>query len=294
MADKDSENPEPTQDDRNIAKVDADTAGLSPEEKLILAWKKYSTPVLIVVFVLLAIGAGNAGLKYWRTAQLQGIQKEYTKANLADEAAQKSREESTNFNANKDLEVVVRTIEFAKKHPNDTLSGYAWIKAGHAYMKVGNFEEATSHYKAALVGLENVPEIAGLAQLYHAISTYRSGDKTNGKNELKLLAENKDYLHSHRGEAYYKLGVIALFEKNISDYENWEASLENANLAHSPKKWLEDLKTFRSQFPNKGFDELGPIPVKTPASTLVTGDISASGGISSTGSISPTGKVKKK
>ena len=294
MADKDSENPEHPQDDRNIAKVDADTAGLSPEEKLILAWKKYNTPVLIAVMVLLVIGAGSYGLKSIRAKQLQGIQKEYTKANLADEVGQKSREESTSFNANKDLEVVVQTIKFAENHPSTTLGGYARIKAGHAYMNVGNFEEAASHYKAALEGLGNVPEIAGLAQLYHAISTYRSGDKTNGKDELKLVAENKDFLHSHRGEAYYKLGVIALFEKNISDYENWEPSLENANLSHSPKKWLEDLKTFRSQFPNKGFDEIGPIPVKTPASTSVTGDISASGGISSTGSISPTGEVKKK
>jgi tetratricopeptide (TPR) repeat protein len=294
MADKDSETPEHPQDDRNIAKVDADTAGLSPEEKLILAWKKYNRPVLIAVIVLLAIVAGNYGFKSIRDKQLEGIQKEYTKANLADEAAQKSREESTNFNANKDLEVVVQTIKFAEQHPSTTLGGYARIKAGHAYMNVGNFEEAANHYKAARMGLGNTPEIAGLAQLYQAISTYRSGDKTNGKNELKLVAENKDYLHSHRGEAYYKLGVIALFEKNISDYENWEASLENANLTHSPKQWLEDLKTFRSQFPNKGFDEVEAIPAKTPASTSVTGGVSASGGISAPGNISPTGEVKKK
>ncbi|MBT4225622.1 MAG: hypothetical protein HOD72_14300 [Opitutae bacterium] len=291
MADKDSETPEHPQDDRNIAKVDADTAGLSPEEKLILAWKKYKTPVLIAVMMLLAIGAARYGSKFLSEKKLAGIQKEYTKAKLADEVAQQSREELKSFDERKDLEVVVQTIKFAENHPKSTLGGYARIEAGHAYMKVGNFEEAASHYKAALAGLKNVPEIAGLAQLYNAICTYRSGDKTNGKNELQLVAKNVVYLDSHRGEAFYKLGVIALFEKNISDYEKWEVALENAALSHSPKKWLEDLKAFRQQIPNNGFDELVPIPVKAPS---VPSEKSTTGGISATGSISPTGEVKKK
>lgn len=293
MADK---NPQQPQDDRNIAKVDADTTGLSPEEKLIIAWKKYNAPVLLVVMVLLVFSAVWYGFKTFSAKKLQRIQIEYTQAREADEKAQKSKEGSASLNAN-EVEVVARTIEFAKKHPSNTLSGYAWIKAGHAYMKVGNFDEAAIHYKAALNNLAKIPEIAGLAHLYHAISTYRSGDKTTGKSELKLVAENKDYLHSHRGEAYYKLGVIALSEESIEEYTRSETALEIANLTHSAKNWLENLKTFRSQFPKEGFDELVTIPVKTApkllAPTSVTGGISATGGISSTGSVSPTGKTKK-
>ena len=185
MADKDSETPEHPQDDRNIAKVDADTAGLSPEEKLILAWKKYKTPVLIAVMMLLAIGAARYGSKFLSEKKLAGIQKEYTKAKLADEVAQQSREELKSFDERKDLEVVVQTIKFAENHPKSTLGGYARIEAGHAYMKVGNFEEAENYY---LKGLDLDPKHNGINEYLGEL--YVQTNRIDKANERLAVLKN--------------------------------------------------------------------------------------------------------
>ena len=57
MSDKDSESPTQPNDDRNIAKVDSDTAGLTPDEQLTLIWDKYKSLVIKVAASLLIIGA---------------------------------------------------------------------------------------------------------------------------------------------------------------------------------------------------------------------------------------------
>ena len=51
MSDKDSESPTQPNDDRNIAKVDSDTAGLTPDEQLTLIWDKYKSLVIKVAAV---------------------------------------------------------------------------------------------------------------------------------------------------------------------------------------------------------------------------------------------------
>ena len=48
MSDKDSESPTQPNDDRNIAKVDSDIAGLTPDEQLTLIWDKYKSLVIKV------------------------------------------------------------------------------------------------------------------------------------------------------------------------------------------------------------------------------------------------------
>ena len=58
-----------------------------------------------------------------------------------------------------------------------------------------------------------MPELAGLAHVYQAVATYRSGNK-EAEESFETVANNKAYLDTHRGEAYYKLGVIALSEQD--------------------------------------------------------------------------------
>ena len=100
-----------------------------------------------------------------------------------------------------------------------------------------------------------MPELAGLAHVYQAVATYRSGNKEAGKNLLETVANNKAYLDTHRGEAYYKLGVIALSEQDLDAYTAQETAFENAALEHA-SQLLAQLKTFRENFPAEGFDPL--------------------------------------
>lgn len=292
MAEKEPDNPKQPKDDRNIAKVDGDTVGLTPDEQLTLVWDKYKKVIINTAVLGLVVALAWFGYKAFSTKKLEAVRKEYSKAQIADKAKQEEQKKTDDFNPRKDVLSLERTITFAQKHPHHPLAGYARIEAGHAYLQVDNFEEAAIHYQAAVEALAKVPEFAGFAHLHYAISTYRSGDKNTGKAQLKSISQNMDYLHVHRGEAYYKLGVIALSEKNMDAYKKHEAGLENAGLEHSTS-WLESLRTFRKHFPKDGFDTLGPIPAKIvskpPAPVSATGGISATGGVSTTGGASATG-----
>ncbi len=167
------------------------------------------------------------------------------------------------------------------------MAGQARIKAGHAYFKIDSFEEAATHYGAAVGALKKVPELAGLAHVYQAVATYRSGNKEAGKKLLETVANNKAYLDTHRGEAYYKLGVIALSEQDLDAYKAQETAFENAALEHA-SQLLAQLKTFRENFPAEGFDPLSPIPEKVTPKPTVPAPTSSTGAISPTGAVNPT------
>ena len=287
MADKKEPENTPNNEDRNIAKVDVDTPGLTPEEELILFWDKYKKPLIRIAIILILGSIAWYGKKAMDSSRLKSLQSEYQQAIQADQNAQNKREEEGSFDKQTDVESLENTIAFAEKHPTHPLSGHARLKAGHAYYRVGNYQEAGAHYDAAANALMKFPELAGLAKLYQGISAWRNGDKDKGEQILTEVARDQTYLHTHRGEAYYKLGIIALSKKDLQAYESWETALENASLKQSQTNWLEDLKEFRSQFPKAGFDELGPIPPKEiPPSPVPT---SATGGSSATGSSSPSG-----
>lgn len=287
MADKKEPENTPNNEDRNIAKVDADTPGLTPEEELILFWDKFKKPLISIALVLIVGSIAWYGKKAMDASKLRSLQSDYQEAILADESAQSQRVETGNFDNQKDVESLENSIAFAEKHPSHPLSGHARLKAGHAYYNVENFQDAGAHYAAAVKALKDFPELAGYAKLYAGISAWRNGEKDKGEQLLSEVARDQDYLHTHRGEAYYKLGVIALSKKDLSAYQAWETALENAALEQSQTNWLEDLKEFRSQFPKDGFDELGPIPPKEVPPAPVPA--SATGGSSATGNLSPTG-----
>ena len=278
MSDKDSESPKQPNDDRNIAKVDSDTAGLTPDEQLTLIWDKYKSLVIKVAASLLIIGALWYGIKIVGARKLESIQKEYVQALQDDEA-------KTDPGQPKEIQLA-NTIAFAEKHPNQPLAGQARIKAGHAYFKIDSFEEAATHYGAAVGALNKVPELAGLAHVYQAVATYRSGNKEAGKNLLETVANNKAYLDTHRGEAYYKLGVIALSEQDLDAYTAQETAFENAALEHA-SQLLAQLKTFRENFPAEGFDPLSQIPEKVTPKPAVPAPTSSTGAISPTGAVNP-------
>jgi tetratricopeptide (TPR) repeat protein len=280
MSEKDSDKPKPPSDDRNIAEVDSSTAGLTPDEQLTLVWSKYKALFIKVAVILLVLGIAWYAKGFYSAQKLADIQDAYIEAQLADEQNQ-----PTGANAAQGVHLDY-TIAFAENHARHPLAGYARIKAGHAYFKVESFEEAAEHYEAAVTALAKVPELAGLAHVHQAIATYRSGSKDNGKTLLEDIAHNKDYLDVHRGEAYYKLGVIALSEQDLDAYQSHEAAFENAALENA-SSLLTKLKTFRKQFPSDGFDTLGPIPV--PPLPVAA---SPTGGVSATGAASPTGGAK--
>ena len=287
MADKKEPENTPSNEDRNIAKVDVDTPGLTPEEELILFWDKFKKPLITVAIILIVGSIAWYGKKAMDQSRLNSLQSEYQEAMETDQSAQNQREEAGNFDKQTDVESLENTIAFAEKHPSHPLSGHARLKAGHAYYRVGNYQEAGAHYSAATKALKDFPELAGFAKLYQGISAWRNGEKDKGEQILTDVARNQDYLHTHRGEAYYKLGIIALSKKDLSVYQAWETALENASLKQSQTNWLEDLKEFRSQFPKDGFDELGPIPpIEVPPAPV---PVSATGGSSATGSTSPSG-----
>ncbi len=281
MAEKKEPENTPNKEDRNIAEVDVETPGLTPEEQLILFWDKYKKKLISAAIIIVAGSIGWFGKKALDGQKLLSIQEAYQEASTADQEAQSQREDSGNFDEKTDLVSLENTLAFAQKHSGHPLSGHARLKAGHAYFKVSNFQEAISHYSEAAKVLKKSPELGGLASLYEAIATLRGGDKEKGKSLLTKVAQTQDFLHEHRGEAYFKLGVLALSEKNHADYNRWETALENAALDHAQTQWLDQLKTFRSQFPKEGFDTLGPIPPKeVPPAPIPT---------SPTGSSSPTG-----
>ena len=287
MAEKKEPENTPNKEDRNIAEVDVETPGLTPEEQLILFWDKYKKTLISATLIVLAGSIAWFGKKSMDGQKLRSIQEAYQNATIADQEAQNQREDSGNFDEKKDLASLENTLAFAEKHSGHPLSGHARLKAGHAYFKVGNFQESIAHYNAAAKVLSKSPELGGLASLYEAIATLRSGDREHGKSLLTKVAQNQNFLHEHRGEAYFKLGVIALSEKKHADYNRWETALENASLDHAQTTWLDQLKAFRSQFPKDGFDTLGPIPPKevppAPIPTSVTGNSSATGNTSPTG-----------
>lgn len=287
-----AENKEPTNspenEDRNIAKVDAETPGLTPEEQLILLWDKYKSPVIGAAVIALAGSAAWFGKKALDDQALRSLQSEYTEAAQADASAQKEREEEGNFDATQDLATIGSSLDFAEKNRAHPLGGHARIKAAHAYFKAKDFAEAAKQYGEAADSLSKVPELAGLAKLYQAISSWRSGDQSASKALFLEVAEGKQYFHGHRGEAFFKLGVISLGEENLQEYSKWEAALQNASLSHSQTDWLERLQTFRSQFPKDGFDTLGPIQ-QPPPPAPPTGAASATGNASATGAASSTG-----
>jgi hypothetical protein len=287
MADKKESDNTPNNEDRNIAKVDVDTPGLTPEEELILLWDKYKRPVITIAVILVLGTIAWYGKKGMDSQKLHSFQSEFLKATEADQEAQNKREDAGNFDSQKDVESLENAIAFAEKHSSHPLGGHARLKAGHANFKVGNFQEAGSHYAAAANAFKGIPEMAGLAKLYQAISAWRNGDKEKGENLLTEVARGKDFLHEHRGEAFYKLGVIALSRMNLTEYQSWVTALENASLENAQTNWLENLKEFRNQFPKEGFDQLGPIPPKVVPPAPVPA--SSTGGTSKTGNLSPTG-----
>jgi hypothetical protein len=292
MADNKEPENTPKSDDRNIAKVDVETPGLTPEEQLVLLWDKYKTPVVGAALVALVGSAAWFGKKALDEQALKSVQSEFTQAAMADKEAQAAREKDDGVEAGKNLASIENSLRFAQKNSGHPLGGHASFKAGHAYYKSKDFASAATKYGEAARSLANVPELSGLAKLYQALSLWRSGSKDEAKALFEAVGKGESFLHGHRGEAFYSLGVIALEEKNLQEYSKWEAALENTSLTHSQTDWLERLKTFRSQFPKEGFDSLGPVlpdepPAPPPATQVAT---SATGGASATGSASPTGK----
>lgn len=297
MADKKDPENTPENEDRNIAKVDVETPGLTPEEQLVLLWDKYKSPVIGAAVIALVGSAAWFGKKAMDEQALRSVQAEYTKAAQVDKEAQEAKEKEGEFDVAKDLAAIEASLEFARNNSNHTLGGHARLKAGHAYFKAKQYSEAAEQYMSAANSLTKVHELAGLAKLYQALATWRSGQEGESKTLFIKIAENKDYLHGHRGEAFFKLGVIALAEQNLQEYAKWETALQNASLTHSQTDWLERLQSFRGQFPKEGFDPLGPIPAEeppapptpAPAAASVTGGTSGTSGASTTGSASPTG-----
>lgn len=184
-------------------------SALPLEDKLWMLWQRYSRH-LVLVLVLIVFGLlGFQGISWYKTWQIEKLQNEYRDARTEN-----------------------RELAFAEANIKDPLAGTVFVLLADQFVQEGKYEEALIHYKKALKSLQHTP-VGDRIQLGIAMVTFTKGDKEAGKDLLKKLVNNQEYLGAIRGEAAYQSILINLQEKDYStakDFLTVISHIPNTNI----------------------------------------------------------------
>ena len=195
-------------DDRNLVIVDQDFGQPDLEDRMWLFWVR--NKILIVsIGMILVIGAlGYIAWCAFSDYKVFSLQAEYQAVAQTPDAR----------------------LSFARKNQGAPIAGIAAIEAGDQLYKDGKFAEAGEAYAFARGNfpLEEkfMAAFAGLAMLGSALARIKNADRDGGIAVLMELARTPYFLATHRGEAMYKLVVLALEKNDIVSARQWLDALD--------------------------------------------------------------------
>lgn len=160
------------------------------EDKLWILWQRYSRHLVLVIAVIVLGLLGYQGISWYKTSQVEKLQNEY-----------------------RDARAEGRELNFAEVNIKDPLAGTIFVSRADQFVEEGKYDEALANYQQALKSLKDTP-VGDRIQLGVAMITFIKGDKDTGKDLLKKLVNNQQYLGAIRGEAAYQLVLINLQEKD--------------------------------------------------------------------------------
>lgn len=166
---------------------------LSSEEKLIIWWNDQKPKILGVLgLIILAIIAYQV-LGIIQKQKITSLQSAYQSA-VNDPVALKT---------------------FASENDGTNLAGLAWLElADRAYQKEEYSTAATLYHNAAKSLQE--ANILSRAKLGHAVSLSQDNNKSESISVFQSIIDNESYTANARGQAAYKLILIAVEAKDKS------------------------------------------------------------------------------
>jgi tetratricopeptide (TPR) repeat protein len=195
-------------DDRNLVIVDQDFGQPDLEDRMWLFWIR-NRVFILGISAILVIGA--LGYITWSAIsdyKLSSMQGEYRAVAQTSDAR----------------------LSFARKNQGTPISGIAAIEAGDQLYKENKFAEAEAAYAFALgnFSLDDkfATAFAGRAKLGIALARINNADRDGGVKVLTELAQMPRFLATHRGEAIYKLVVLALEKNDLTEARKWFDTLD--------------------------------------------------------------------
>lgn len=219
-------NPAPT--NPNVPSQDpAKPAGSTPivppfEERLRQWWVKNGKSVYVVVIVVLLSILGKGGWEYYQQEQEKGIQADFARASTPE-----------------------KLKAFISQHPTHSLSGVASLRLGDDAYSAGNYVDAQANYQRAADVLKAGP-FAGRARLGLAVSKIAGGQKAEGEEKLKQLANDVAALKPVRAEAAYHFATLAVESGRTEEAARY---LDLASTVDQGGLWSQRAMMLRATLP---------------------------------------------
>ena len=173
----------------NKPNQDKQTA-FNPDEHIQSFWKKYGTPVIIVLVAVIVIFLGR--IVYNLTQQRKDNEIQLAYAAIKSGAG---------------TELALR--DFVLNYSGHPLVGVAQLRLGDIAYQAGNYENAAAAYTQAIPLLEETPIFSERAQLGQGVSLLQANKTTEGKRILNALLSNPNISAPIRGDAGYQLALQA-------------------------------------------------------------------------------------
>jgi tetratricopeptide (TPR) repeat protein len=183
-----------------MTKIDAPTDPKPEEtvfldEKLRMAWERYSSVVYIICGLGAAAILAKGGLNYLAAQKELGVQKDY----VADKTSDGDK-------------------QFVTEHRGHPLAALVELKiADETYMS-GKFAEAATGYEKAVVDLPAGP-FRSRARLGQAMALAQSGKTSDAEGSLRQILDDENELKSVRCEAGYNLAELAVSSGRSGDVQ---------------------------------------------------------------------------
>ncbi|HEU5077859.1 MAG TPA: tetratricopeptide repeat protein [Opitutaceae bacterium] len=192
------------------------------EETLRQFWQKNAKSIYAVCIVVLLAIIGRGGYEYYLRQQEAGVEAEF--------AAATSPEKMKSFIA---------------EHPKHSLAGVASLNLADAAYANSNYTDAIVNYQRAAEIFKTGP-FAGRARLGVAISKLNGGNKAEGEEALKQLANDNSQLKPVRSEAAYHAATLALEAGRTEDAAKFA---ELATTVDQTGIWAQRAMMLRATLP---------------------------------------------
>lgn len=192
------------------------------EERLRMFWEKNAKTVYAVVAAVLIAILAKGGWEYYQQEQERGVQADYAAASTPE-----------------------KLKTFISQHPGHVLSGVASLRLADEAYSAAKYTDAQLEYQHAVDILKSGPFLSR-ARLGLAVSKLVGGQKAEGEEKLKQLANDVSVIKPVRAEAAFHYATAALDAGRADDAAKY---LDLASTVDQAGVWAQRAMMLRATLP---------------------------------------------